>query len=60
MALALVNALAAKKGIHLENSVLEDYQSFKDKQYDKLADTLRTYLDMEKIYGMLRESCVGE
>lgn len=60
VALALVNALAAKKGIHLESSVLEDYQSFKDKQYDKLADTLRTYLDMEKIYGMLRESCVGE
>ena len=23
---------------------------------DKLADTLRSYLDMEEIYGMLRES----
>lgn len=55
---ALVNALAAKKGIRLENSALKDYQSFKETQYDKLADTLRAYLNMEEIYGMLNEACV--
>ena len=27
--------------------------------YDKLADTMRSYLDMEEIYGMLREARLG-
>ena len=30
--------------------------SFKEKQYDRLADTLREYLDMDAVYGMLREA----
>ena len=51
---ALVNALASKKGVRLENCVMEDYRSLKERQYDTLADTLRNYLDMEKIYGILR------
>ena len=53
---AVVNMLAEKKGIRMENGEFEDYQSFKEKQYDKLADTLREYLNMEEIYGMLREA----
>lgn len=53
---AVVQALADKKGIRLESGEMEDYQTFKEKQYDKLADTLRLYLDMEEIYGMLREA----
>lgn len=53
---AVVNMLAERKGIQIENGELEDYQSFKEKQYDKLADTLREYLNMEEIYGMLREA----
>lgn len=56
MATAIVQALAQKKGITIENGVFEDYQTFKEKQYDKLADTLRAYLNMEEIYGMLREA----
>lgn len=55
---AMVNALAEKKGIRLENGSFEDYQSFKEKQYDKLADTLREYVNMEEIYGILREAHV--
>ncbi len=58
IAIDIVNVLARKKGICLEKSELETYQSFKEKQYDKLADTLREHLNMEEIYGMLRESCV--
>lgn len=54
IASAIVQALAEKKGI--ETGKFEDYGSFKEKQYDKLADTLRLCLDMEKIYGYLRES----
>ena len=52
----IVRVLAAKKGITLQDGVWEDYQSFKEKQYDKLADTLRKYLNMEEVYGMLREA----
>ena len=53
---AIIQALAEKKGIRIEDGNFEDYQVFKEKQYDKLADTLRLYLNMEEIYGMLREA----
>ena len=53
---SMIQALAEKKGIEIENGEFEDYQTFKDKQYDKLADTLRMYLNMEEIYEMLGES----
>lgn len=52
----MVQALAEKKGITIGEGVSEDYQSFKEKQYDKLADTLRRSLNMEEIYGMLTEA----
>ena len=52
----IVQILAEKKGIHIENGLFEDYQSFKEKQYNKLANTLREYLDMEEIYGILTEA----
>lgn len=51
---AIVKALAEKKGIALGDGKYEDYRVYKEKQYDKLADTLRLYLDMDKIYQMLR------
>ena len=53
---SMIQTLAEKKGIRIENGAFEDYQTFKDKQYDKLADTLRMYLNMEEIYEMLGES----
>ena len=53
---SMIQTLAEKKGIRIENGEFEDYQTFKDKQYDKLADTLRMYLNMEEIYEMLEES----
>lgn len=52
----ILHALAEKKGVSLQSGEMEDYRTFKEKQYDKLADTLRVYLDMEEIYGMLREA----
>lgn len=55
-AAAVIGALAERKGISFENGVFEDYRTFKEKQYDRLADTLREYLNMEEIYGMLREA----
>lgn len=58
MANKIVQTLAEKKGIKIEDGEFEDYQTFKEKQYDKLADTMRLYLNMEEIYGMLREACL--
>ncbi|MGN0349319.1 MAG: cobyric acid synthase [Roseburia sp.] len=58
IAAAIVHALAEKKGISMEKAGVEDYCDFKEKQYDKLADVLREYLNMEEIYGMLKEACL--
>ena len=55
-ALAVAGALAERKGIKLSDEKISDYRFFKEKQYDKLADTLRVYLDMEKLYGTLGEA----
>lgn len=56
MANAIVQTLEEHKGIQLKDGGFEDYSTFKERQYDKLADTLRAYLNMEEIYGMLREA----
>ena len=56
IASAVVGALARNKGIAIENESCVDYMDYKQKQYDKLADILSEYLNMEDIYGMLREA----
>lgn len=56
LALGLVQTLAAKKGVTLDAAAVMDYAAFKETQYDKLAEVLREYLDMEAIYGMLTEA----
>ena len=48
----LVQALADKKGVTLDAKAF-DMRSYKEEQYDKLADVVRSALDMEKIYGIL-------
>lgn len=55
----MIQTLAREKGISLEDGVWEDYRTIKERQYDKLADTLREYLRMEEIYGMLREARIS-
>jgi adenosylcobyric acid synthase len=60
IAAEVVRSLAEKKGISLIDTEIEDYQSFKEKQYDKLADILREYLDMDKIYGMLKDANIKD
>lgn len=56
MAFLLVKELAKKKGKVIKGQGLESYWDFKEKQYNKLADTLLEYLNMEEIYGMLRQA----
>ena len=55
---ALVQILAERKGISLETRGFEDYRVYKEKQYDRLADEMRSALHMEEIYGILREARV--
>ena len=53
---AVINTLADKKGVAAGDETLLDYASFKEKEYDKMADILRKHLDMDKIYGMFKEA----
>lgn len=55
IAAALVEILAERKGIALDKPETEDRFLYKEKQYDLLADTLRSHLDMKKIYEILEE-----
>lgn len=52
----IVKALAKKKGITLEKASGIDLKSFKEEQYDKLADGIRSHLDMERIYEIMKEN----
>lgn len=49
----MIQALAEKKGISLEELTLSDYRSYKERQYDLLADTVRNSLDMDAIYEIM-------
>ncbi len=53
---ALVSVLAEKKNVRMEDIVCMSYADYKDRQYDKLADIMSEYLNMEEIYGMLRKA----
>lgn len=59
-ALKLVKILAENKNMNYEDTGFTDYQTFRESQYDLLADTLRRYLHMDKIYEMLREVSYDE
>ena len=49
---ALVNALMKAKGLEGQAASV-DWQEYAQRQYDKLADGLRSSLDMERIYRIL-------
>lgn len=53
IAYELVHHLARKKGVELTSEAYEDYRSYKELQYDKLADTLRDSMDMDIIYDIM-------
>ena len=54
---AVIKALAEKKGVDLNITV--SYTEYKEKQYDLLADTLRSSLDMDMIYKIVGEGMKG-
>ncbi len=53
VAKTLIGCLAKRKGIHMDQIAVMDYQKYKETQYDILADILREHLDMKKIYEMI-------
>ncbi|BCJ99179.1 cobyric acid synthase [Anaerocolumna chitinilytica] len=55
IALRVVKELAARKGLSIEEGFMMDYGTFKETQYDKLADTLREYLDIDAIYHIMND-----
>lgn len=55
IAFRVAETLADRKGIILQKK-RTDYRAFKESQYDKLAETVRQYLDMDAVYGMLKEA----
>ncbi len=53
---SFVRALANKKGVTVDTGDPIDYGMFKETQYDLLADAVRSHMDMDAVYGMLREA----
>lgn len=59
IAAAICQRLAEQKGVKLPEAEGTSYQNLREKEYDRLADLVRQNLDMEKVYGMLREACIS-
>ena len=53
IAVKIVEALLAKKGLHMEDIKTINFADYKRQQYDILADSIRANLDMPKIYEIL-------
>lgn len=50
----LLNALRRRRGLpEKANSLPENYRDYKEKEYDRLADTVRENLDMQKVYQII-------
>lgn len=50
---AIAGSLAERKGIDLSLGTVMDYKALKELEYDRLADTMREYMDMELVYRMI-------
>ena len=49
----LAQTLAQAKGVSLNLDEVTDFSAFKEKEYDRLAETLRRHMDMDLVYGMM-------
>ena len=54
---AMIRTLLKRKGLEDIPMRYIDDSEYKQQQYDILADTLREYLDMERIYRIMQGSC---
>ncbi len=51
----LMNNLRGKRGLRLKEDWTKSYQELKDAEYDKLAEHVRTHVDLERIYQIITE-----
>ncbi|MDF2546266.1 MAG: cobyric acid synthase CobQ [Anaerosolibacter sp.] len=49
----ILNNIRRQKGLEQVESSIESFEAFKEKEYDKLAEVIRTNVDMEKVYQIL-------
>ncbi len=49
----IVSELAKRKGIAISSSEWMDHNTYKETQYNKMAEILREHLDMKQIYDMM-------
>ena len=49
----LLRVLAERKGLSRDGVEEISYADFKDRQFDRLADMLRQYMDLDRIREML-------
>ncbi|MBQ9234474.1 MAG: AAA family ATPase, partial [Lachnospiraceae bacterium] len=49
----IIKALAERKNVNLVNIDIKSYKDIKEAEYDKLADTLREFMDMDKVYEIM-------
>lgn len=54
LTMGIIETLMKEKGIALEGNTIS-FKDYKEQQYDKLADLIRSSIDMEKIYQLLEE-----
>ncbi len=55
VAKTVITAILQKKGINAEQIGTIDVQSYKEQQYDKLADAIRASVDMKQIYEIIEQ-----
>ena len=53
IAAKIVEALLAKKVLHMEDVKTINFADYKRQQYDILADAVRKNIDMQKVYEFL-------
>jgi adenosylcobyric acid synthase len=49
----LVKTLCTGKGIAYQTEATEHFKTYKERQYDLLAESLRTHIDMQAVYAIL-------
>jgi adenosylcobyric acid synthase len=50
---SLITALCTAKGIAYQAEGAEHFRDYKERQYDRLAEALRTHIDMKGVYAIL-------
>jgi adenosylcobyric acid synthase len=58
IARTIVEALYKRKGLPFDESAVFDPHAYREEQYDKLADIVRSALDMRLVYSIVSKGCV--